>query len=135
MPSRLLRSLVLASSFVLALPPAWCCFLAPRGPGASHAGERKAALPPCCVHGDGGPRPSSDSKPVPSKSNKCPCDDRYTVNPDPSGKQTVGHDLTPPTPADAGAGRHSSLGGVRLLISRDLTPLPPLHLLNCVWLC
>jgi len=135
MPSRFLRSLVLACSSVLALPPAWCCILAPGETKAAQTAKQVESPPPCCRQGDDGPRPSSDPKPVPSKSNKCPCDDRHTVQPDPSGKPTAGHDLAPATPADAEAGRRPSFSGFRPEISRDLTPFPPLHLLNCVWLC
>ena len=131
MRSRRLTSLVLVCSLPLLLPRGWCCIF---------AGPVKAALtespPPrlgcCCCTGQ--PPPAEPRQPGPPRPVKhCPCYDRDTTLP--SGPEKVAPNLLPSgavigpaLPEEAPA---ALVGPVPALL---LLP-PPLHVLNCLWLC
>jgi hypothetical protein len=129
MGSMLLRSLVLACSLTLALPPGWCCIFQ-----AAQADDEPAPVGCCKSASHQAPKPQDDNEPPqPSHGSDCPCADRATT---PVSKiDQLDRDVA--LPADVVA-----LDGDVLLTSTrgDSAPaliVPPerLHLLQCCWLC
>src|SRR6516165_10498741 len=89
MRRRVVRSLVLACSLLLALPQGWCCLFAVRKANASSTtGTPNKATPPAkrgggcpCCSSSSDPKPDPTDKPSPLQSGTCPCSDRQTILP------------------------------------------------------
>jgi hypothetical protein len=134
MKSRRLTSLVLVCSLPLLLPRGWCCIFA----GPVKAALTKSPAPrlgccgcTCCTGEPPASEPRQPHLPRPVK--HCPCADRDTTLP--SGPEKgdpnllpSGSVIGPPLPEEALA---ILVGPVPAL---PFLP-PPLHVLNCLWLC
>jgi hypothetical protein len=145
MGSRVVRSLVLTSSLLLALPQGWCCILASR---MARAATTTATPPPvqegrccdCCTQ-DAPPESAATEKrsaPPTEKPSAPPsrcCADRHALlSPTPSSKQP-GADLAfagllPPLDP-----LHALVGAVGETVWVVHPPTCPLHVFECVWLC
>jgi hypothetical protein len=131
MRSRRLTSLILVCSLPLVLPRGWCCIFA--GPVKV---ARTTAAPPrlgcCCC--SGWPLASEPRQPDPPRPVKhCPCSDRDTTLP--YGPEKGDPDLLP---SGSVIGPALSVGAVAALVETvPALPFlpPPLHVLNCLWLC
>ena len=132
MRSRRLASLVLVCSLPLLLPRGWCCIFA--GPVQVALAEPPPVRPGCCCCCTGEPPSTEPLLPDPPRPVKhCPCYDRDTTLP--SGPEKEAPDLLPsgavigPAPLE---GPPAAL--VETVPSLPFLP-PPLHVLNCLWLC
>jgi hypothetical protein len=152
MGSRVVRSLVLTCSLLLALPQGWCCLF------ACHRAKPTTSMPPVSVAaemkdipGDAGggcplctnqSAPSSDptdkrapaDKPSAPCNSICSCADRHATLPATPSVEQVDEAfvlfLLPLAPATLSVGQRAAVDGT------DLPPPSlPLHVLNCVWLC
>jgi hypothetical protein len=127
------RVLVLVCSFLLVLPPGWCClFQLPVLQGAT-----VSPAPPvrsCCGHCQTTARtPASTPRPERLPPGKCPCTDRVSVLP--GAPRLVACDLLPTvllTLPDLLPTCDSTPVAVGLSV---VHPPGPLHLCRCCWLC
>ena len=120
------RSLMLASSLLLVLPPGWCCLL-PR------AAAPKNELPPCCRPCCDGAKHSEPVTPAPLPPGRCPCSDRQSIAPDVAKLVLAVPFLTAPAPAlDLAV---SPVAVDDLLLASGPSLDLSLHLVHCVWLC
>jgi hypothetical protein len=125
------RYLVLASAFVLALPPGWCC-VRPALAAESRAEPAPAPARACChcAVPEQGPQKSVPTKPsIPSK----PCcevgNGTIVTSPEKPLNPLVA-DITTVAPGLDNAFDEQ----VAVLCTAPASSLP-LHLLNCLWLC
>src|SRR5437868_6834476 len=97
MRSTVLRSLVLACSLLLVLPPGWCCMLAFQLSAHEAPGETPKPRT-CCKHcRQAAPKaPTSRPAPTPLPSGECPCNDRLSMALD--APQSYHLDLSLPAP-------------------------------------
>ena len=137
------RSLALVTSFMLLLPPCWCCYL---GAGECCSAEKQQvgntqpaeeeSPCPCCAHDSKDPsqknpssKPNNPDKPAKLCCEQTPIDRATSHQPLPDLTVLIpGHSLfeTPPLPA--------------AIAVSDFAPVlvgspPPVHVLHCVWLC
>jgi hypothetical protein len=128
------QHLVLACSLLLALPPGWCCYF----PGGRTYSENACAgtvnVRSCCKN-QAHPAPSNQ-EPEPKQPFNCPCDERLSTPLEHS--QACALDIALPTLVAPVAAIPALLGNrcvgfVGATSSR--AGEPPLHLLNCLWLC
>lgn len=128
-----LRSLVLVTSLVLALPPGWCNFVPSQKSGKSEETPKKAHGGCCdlCHCQDREKPPPQHDKPIPLT--RCCCYELDWLKPSPPEEIDSDPVLSVPLIiVDA----HPSCFCVG--VAADLTlpiPSPPLHVLKCVWLC
>lgn len=128
------RFLVLACSVLLALPPGWCCYFPICRPSAENASAGTDQVRTCCKH-HAHPSPSNQ-EPEPKQPFNCPCDERLSTPVEHS--QAWALDLSLPTFVAPVAtipelitNRYAGFLGE----TSSLAAEPPLHLLNCLWLC
>jgi hypothetical protein len=127
-----LRTLMLACSLLLALPPGWCCMV--RAGVPTPAAEKAAPHHcPCCpCQGTAKPK-APEPHPLPLPPAQCPCDGRQATAPD--ATKASGDNLTlaaPPPVIDLVP---------TFSVDGDIVALPffpshvSLQLLHRVWLC
>src|SRR5262249_29997364 len=137
MHSLFFRCLLLACSLTLVLPGGWCCMLASLPAKGSDSRAAPSFPGTCCC--DTARTASSSNTPidpprVPLPPGRCPCSGRFSKLPD--GPTVIALDLSLPT-ALPPVLLSCAPSGEALAVSDILFPSfdPPLHLLNCVWLC
>jgi hypothetical protein len=123
MTVRLSRFLVLGCGLLLALPPAWCCY-----PAALPRAPQSEPSPPACCQKEKAPAPSP--LPLPAR---CPCYDRNTVAS--ASPEKLAADLSLPAPLAVVGPDSPCAGSTTVAAPTALAPAPPLHVLQCVWLC
>jgi hypothetical protein len=134
MRNRLLRSLVLVSGLLLALPEGWCCLLAAQL--KRHANEATAAKrPECCTCHDS----CKESEPTPVKRPvippTCPCSQRQTILPVVASAKHINAAavfvaVLPPVTAAPECVR-----GHEYTVCVVHPPTCALHIFECIWRC
>jgi len=123
------RYFVLASAFLLALPPGWCCVR----PALADEGKAKPAPARTCCHcslPQQAPQKSVPTKPgLPSKS-CCEVGSGTIVTSPEKQENTLAADLATITPRVGNAFDEQ----VTVFCTVPASTLP-LHLRNCLWLC
>src|SRR5438105_4260357 len=131
MRRRVVSSLVLASSFMLVLPPSWCCLLACQAFSQTTAPCKTKSS--CCGHKPC--LPSAPREQPPCRFKFCPWSDRQSTPPSFSSIQVEdgSHAIVAILPSV-----RSSLAlerGDGELSSVVHPPGRQIHISNCVWLC
>jgi hypothetical protein len=123
MSAGLIRYLCLGCGLVLALPPAWCCYV----PQQSMPQASEPARACCCCHHEPTPQPAAPKLPPPGR---CPYYDHHTTVP---AKPAIGPAFAVPVVlfASHASAVHLSLAAVE----HPRGPSRSVHLLQCVWLC
>jgi hypothetical protein len=131
MRNGVVSSLVLAASLVLVLPHGWCCILV-RTARAGSQPAPKTQHSCCCRTPISKPVPANQG-PLPAK--PCPCDDRQTV-------MASFAPLEKPKAQPTFATVEPSFDLLALAASNSVqaySPVhpssPPVHVIDCVWLC
>jgi hypothetical protein len=147
MRGRLLRSLALAGSLVLALPQGWCCMVAiwpsktaPLTQGQEPAAPVEAgACCPCCGHqaappcGSPGTTGPTDKPSAPLKGTCC-CSDRHATRPPSFSLEQADAKVRAALPPLVSVPPASTAsGGAAIAVTHPPTYHP--RVLNCVWLC
>lgn len=128
------RSLVVACSLLLALPPGWCCFAFHALPAADRV--TAANVPPCCKHKLHANSSTSQQVPRPLQHGECPCDDRVSTPADDHHGYTP--DLSVSVLQAVSATVPAVLGTTHHVDGRDVSdPIaaPSLRILHCHWTC
>jgi len=143
MRSTFLRSLVLTCSFILVLPPGWCCMIplpAPAQEGEDDTQQDKQNTPKpspccgcCCQAKAKAADPQAPSQPEPPPAGKCPCDERHSTAP--SSPKTFAGDLLGALPLDLLDLTFCWSGAGETVTPRTASVVAPLQLLHCLWLC
>jgi hypothetical protein len=126
------RSLMLACSLLLALPPGWCCLFRP-APVAAAQPSPTAKEPTCCGHCG-----QRNSAPVPAPKQQqrplgeCPCTEHHFTVPNQAEKVStdialVAFVIAPPALSRLDVGEDAGLLPDPLVL--------PLHLVHCTWRC
>jgi hypothetical protein len=131
MSNRVLRSLVLACSLLLAAPQGWCCLfaVAPARAETPTAPGNPDGNCPCCPTNNQGQNPTNT--PDTPTTSACPCDQRQTTLPAPTSLEQ-GQTVSFLRPPDAAPPSITRLERACFTIP---PPSPRLHVLECVWLC
>ncbi|HTU93341.1 MAG TPA: hypothetical protein VMF69_24890 [Gemmataceae bacterium] len=141
MRKRVVRSLVLACSLLLALPQGWCCLLAMQTAKAATTTVSETTAPantrgccPCCPRNADRDRNPAGKPSEPEKSTCFCCPDRDATLPSTSSIERVdtGFIVIVP-PLDVIFPSVALLDGVAG--STFYLPAHQLHVLKCVWLC
>ncbi|HMP02467.1 MAG TPA: hypothetical protein PKC45_08220 [Gemmatales bacterium] len=134
MGSRVVRSLVLACSLLVALPQGWCCLFAFHQAKATASTTTGECCPCCPTHSAPNDGQTPAKNPTVPGSFTCCCADRHATAPETSSVKPLDTGAALALPLDADSPR---LGDQLAVVEwTDLPPpTPHLHLLNCVWLC
>ena len=141
MRSRVVRSLVVACSLLLALPKGWCCMIAaqPQPPTAASTPTAPADAElccPCCRHQT--PTSSPDRQPTqksPTDSHGvCCCADRHATIPLSFSVEQSDTGFFTLLPVLGGVPACDALTD-GMVVSDLPPPTSQLHVLHCVWLC
>jgi len=125
--------LVLACSLLLALPPGWCCYFPGSRTPSGKACAGTDSVRSCCSKYQAHP---SNQEPEPQQPFNCPCDERLSTPLEHSQACTL--DLSLPSVLAPIATVPEHIANLHVGFVGDTSPLaaePPLHLLNCLWLC
>jgi hypothetical protein len=142
MGNRVVRSLVLLCGLTLAFPPGWCCMIplpaaqaeeseTDDGPAASSA--------PCCCCKKKEPVPASapaqpvQDAPRPCPTGKCPWLERDTTAPSHPEQFHPDYSVVAVIPMVDAA--HTPAVEPEEVSLRALPASPPIHVIDCVWLC
>lgn len=134
MTALLTRSLVLASSLVLALPQGWCCYVSLMACCVAPSVEKVASAPAksCCCHAEDS-EPATPAVPGPAQPLKSCCCEHVPVVPPVkmfADLDLTVSDLPVPEPSQLAA-----LTTALAAVERIVLPSRPVHVLQCLWLC
>ncbi len=130
----LMRSLILTGTFLLALPPGWCCMVPYRASTQRVPPSDKPQNSACCKHHDTPSTPPTRQAPkrTPLPYGQCPCSDHSLFT---DASKVVCADLALPAPLPL-IDEASSSATAEAPSDLPIWPLDnSLQLIHCVWLC
>jgi hypothetical protein len=140
MKGRVLRSLVIAISLLLVVPPGWCCMVPVHAATATDA-KATATVPMkpagcrgCCKH-ETQPQPGPADTPSGPPPGHCCCIDRLTGLPSPAGAEKAGLGFAFAAPLPHAVSVPPLVRFIEEAASVVHPPTRQLHILKCVWLC
>jgi hypothetical protein len=128
----LLRTLLLASGLLVALPPGWCCMV--RSVASPQVPKRDTPTPKSCCDCCKEPaKPQTpEPRPLPHEPGKCPCGEHHSTAPD--APKALSLDLSLPTPSTMIDLTPFWFDG--RAVSSVVSPFDlSFRILHCVWLC